>query len=703
MPPGKILGEGGDSYVYDDGGGNVAVVPKSSLDPNGGVVGIWKAVNDPTPVTVTDDGAPPPPAAPGPPPMAMLPDPARGTGIASAAPMPQPTPMAVNAALPPPPALVQAPQKPMTPEQTQGAALQQGTQALDQEASATIANGKLEAQAATDKEATLKKRNEDIALHQQAADAQLVEDQNQKLQIKQKLAKAVDAEDNYKVDQNRYYHNMSTGKTVGMYILAAISGLGAMISNKDPTKNPVLEMMDAENAKDVNAQLDERAQLGKKTTRIKGDLATASTDSGDHQAQFYKRMAVLSESAARQLEQAAAHYAAPEAQNNAQMAAAGMRLKKAEYIEKAGDKQWQQQNTEKQQTLQDNRAQQQIGLGYANLAETKRKNIHDEQRADEALKIEAAKIAQKGDTEQAAAVAERGIGGVATPVRDPETGEVTGVTNDILRNKDGSGWTAATKERAEKIYAAKNSTDDLVNIFDQVRTIGVGWKSDTAKGKELQQIRTLWAEAKVAVKNKAALGALSESDYKLMDDLVGTDDPTAWRDGSAGIEMARKRVLQSFNTMLRNDKYTGADYSPPDMGAKPAPEQTDIDKRQAQVSTEPSSIPGWMTPLGSQIKSATETAQVTIVKNEVANYRDAKSSADRKAIAQSLANTARPADLGGAKSEAVRNAATQALIQINIDENDRNKEQTSTSVSPRGGLTPQEMMNRTWSNQRAGK
>lgn len=664
--PGQILQANDDSYVYDDGGGNVAVVPKSSLDPSSGVVQVWNAAQQ---------AAQPARAAPAPD-MTPMPTPAQGSApppmddSLAGAPTPAPVlpPPAPVAPTPQPQSKPGAPVMP-SPQTLQATALQTQMGALGDEQKAADQSAKVEAEGAAQKAAILDKRNSDIAMQQRAADAQLAADNQAKAKIKQDIAKAALAEDNFKVDQNKFYHDASTEKTIGMYVMAALAGLGQVIDHKDPTKNPVIEMMDAENQKDVNAQLDQRAQLGKKTARLKGDLADASTDAAGRQTEFYKRMATLSEGAARQIEAAGAHLAVPQAQANALQAAAAIRLHAADYVEKAGDKQWSQ--TFQQQTADraDKRAAQANAIAGGHLALAQRAQTLAEKKevAEEMLKAAALKAPDAATQKM---VMEQGVGG--------------------LKNDDGSQFIAGDKERATKLIDQKAGVDTVNEMINDIARDmkESGGANNYTSSPRFQRLEARKESLLFAMHAAYGIDGFKGSVLEHMEKALGPNgDLTSYvRDNTPELLQAKDNVNRAFTQKLRahsNGRFTG-EYKPPDTSAPPPAEDSadDTDVKQAlrtpgksvDVADLQGQIPGFSQMTGTDQATAiaeltgrnggmmpAQRATIDALSNGAASDDPAKS----KDALNKLLLIAREAEDPNVKAYAAGMLARQATNQLN--------------------------------------
>jgi hypothetical protein len=115
------------------------------------------------------------------------------------------------------------------------------------------------------------------------------------------------------------------------------------------------------------------------------------------------------------------------------------------------------------------------------------------------------------------------------------------------------GSTEAVGKLRDQVAAARN----MVRLMDETRAIRTGWTSDTAKSKEWQEIKANWAALKGEAKNLLQLGALSESDYDLVDSFIGSPDPTKWQGRVEGIAKARENIINKTRTALNANAARG--------------------------------------------------------------------------------------------------------------------------------------------------
>lgn len=145
---------------------------------------------------------------------------------------------------------------------------------------------------------------------------------------------------------------------------------------------------------------------------------------------------------------------------------------------------------------------------------------------------------------------------------------------DFLAN---AGTDADVSKVRDQVTAGKG----LVRLIDDARRIRTGWSSDLTKNEEWQRLKTIWGNAKAKGKNALGLGALSDSDFELLGQYLGTDDPTKSRGVEAAVLQARKNIVSDSNDALHSIGYPGV-FDIKDLQAK-TPEMTQQERELAEV------------------------------------------------------------------------------------------------------------------------
>lgn len=348
------------------------------------------------------------------------------------------------------------------------------------------------------------------------------------------LAAANKEVDSYKVDQNKYWNDASTAKKIGWGIAMALSGLGDALQHKSGP-NPVIEMLQQTARQSVQAQVDQRGQLEKKASRAGADVDAWDRFSTNRDAQFAARMSQAQILLAQQVQTAAAKYGSQEALANGQKVAAELQKGAAKDAQTAID-------------LAHGHAMQEGGLRVAQgqLGVASRNQALNEKQFDQhkvefewqknkdqqQLDLEAGKLAQTGNAALAKQTQDKGIAGVT--------------------NRDGTPFIAQGGEaEVSKLRDQVTAARTMVGLFDEVSRMRTGGTTSLGNSDEYQRLRTIWAAQKGVAKNLLQLGALSESDYDLMEGFLGSSDPTKFRDPFPGINQARQNVIRMTNEALR--------------------------------------------------------------------------------------------------------------------------------------------------------
>jgi hypothetical protein len=158
-----------------------------------------------------------------------------------------------------------------------------------------------------------------------------------------------------------------------------------------------------------------------------------------------------------------------------------------------------------------------------------------------------------------------------------ETRELT-VANLPLQN-DGTKKkhrSIAEATRVEKAHAASNL---VIGIIDRILETGgaAEWHPDFWRSEEWQQIKSDWGFIKGSIGQEVFdFGALSEADLELVEDMLGTDDPTGIRSAAAGLRRARGNLKSKFRSSLYGAGYDNWEqWEPTPMVPMPAKLETE--------------------------------------------------------------------------------------------------------------------------------
>lgn len=185
---------------------------------------------------------------------------------------------------------------------------------------------------------------------------------------------------------------------------------------------------------------------------------------------------------------------------------------------------------------------------------------------------------------QAELAQERGISGETVAVKDKD-GNTVGIENRPLTQKDGKPWIPSGSTAAvDKLRDQKVAADKLINVMDEVLTLGPEYLSDTANSAKLQQLKQLWADAKLETKNYKELGVIAGPDLNLIEDYLGTPDPTRYKSSVPGIKQARKSIVNGIRTKMQAHGFTG-EFDPAPIGDAPKPKLTEAEQATKDLAT----------------------------------------------------------------------------------------------------------------------
>lgn len=142
--------------------------------------------------------------------------------------------------------------------------------------------------------------------------------------------------DDYKVDQNKFVHDMGIGDMVGWGIATALSSVGQALQHQTGP-NPVVQMLQEKMHQAVVAQMEQREQLKEKNARAEHSLDKFDAFSKDRQAQMDMLDARNDRWLAQQVALTGAKMADPAARATAQQQYAALMESSADKAKKAAD------------------------------------------------------------------------------------------------------------------------------------------------------------------------------------------------------------------------------------------------------------------------------------------------------------------------------------------------------------------------------
>jgi hypothetical protein len=156
-------------------------------------------------------------------------------------------------------------------------------------------------------------------------------------------------------------------------------------------------------------------------------------------------------------------------------------------------------------------------------------------------------------------------------VRDPKTGQ------------EAPFIASGTPESVEKLRKQQTAVSQIVGLIDEAKRVRSGWTSNVGNSEEHQKLNAIWGAAKIAAKNAAELGQITESDVELIKGMLGTDDPSKLRDPIPGMNEARRVLVQNLNVELHGHGFPkDQQFDIPEPPAGPRPQ----DQIQGKTATE---------------------------------------------------------------------------------------------------------------------
>lgn len=448
-------------------------------------------------------------------------------------------------------------------------------QGLAERKAAALAGGEAESQGAKAQADALADEQRNQARMMAAAEAQRKQDMADQQRMRGDLESAQKAYADSKIDQGRFWHDAGTGQKVLMGIGLALGAAAQAFNGKT---NPALEMIQKAVAQDIQLQMADREKLGTVVGQKGAALDRMMAITRDNQATAQAAMSAGLQRVRLQVEQIASQTKSDTAKTNAQDLAGQLDMLAGQQLDSAAQGAWGRMVQQRQLAQQDRSLAIQGGhLALAANAQKEQIREFDLGRADRLLaqaqddamkgmQIALSKAAKNGATpEQLKTIQEietKKLEQTAwtppTVTKDPKTGAIAIAKPQPLTNQDGS-QVSMTKENAneynDKLTAAitySKFADKLLDLRNKY-----GWESDARKSGEWREMQQLWSELAVQKKNLAQLGALSESDYDLLNKALGTGDPTEIRDISAGVLQGRSSVWDAVNGYAESHGYDG--------------------------------------------------------------------------------------------------------------------------------------------------
>lgn len=471
--------------------------------------------------------------------------------------------------------------------QIAGAANEQ-KQILNRQADVATAQGNVAAQEVTDNETALAERARNVDLAQVKRDQVEADRAKQEAASQEKISKAIDVEASYKIDDNRRWNNMGTGRQILASMAVIMSGLGDVFARKSGP-NAALTMLTDAIKDDVASQVRDKENMGRNIGRMENSLDRYHKQTGDLRDAANMKIAEEYKRTADQFEMTAAKYASPKAKLAAMSTANELRMRAAELAGKTGTEAF--NRDVKRQELANQRQQTaisggQLALAGKHLELEKNKFAWDKVKDAAAIDAAAQAAAAKGDPAMAKLISERSIGGETVAVKDAEGNVVSTKTGPITMSDGSIFIPKGTEATVTQFQAQHDSVQKLVATLSEIRKIGPEWLSDTANSDKLQRLKQLMADAKLETVAAKKLGVIAGPDEALIGGFLGTDDPTRRKDSLAGIDQSLDSLVRGHNIELHN-RGLDKDWTPLLPKNMTAPTETPTDVAMGKVMGDP--------------------------------------------------------------------------------------------------------------------
>lgn len=418
----------------------------------------------------------------------------------------------------------------------------------------------------------------DVQAKQQQSFAQAYTDRNDKIDgLVQQRADAIkqqnDAINARMTDYDaavKAYGSTKIDRSLDHPITSAISlALGAigaaMVKSGD---NPAMKALNDAIDRKVQTQMANREGLANTINMKRGDIDMLRQRANDQTAQYNLMIAGESEKAARQIETITAQSNSDIVKANGAQAAAALRQKAADVVGQAVMQQQAKDNrdqefaaSQKHLAVSEGLQRGQLGLGYAQLAQSK-----DQFNKTYALDIDKIALeAGKGNQKLAEQLTDQGMM-VPTGIASSTDGTVK-PTFGYAKQQDGTPY-IMPKEEAKEIRSRYAGTTQAIDAIDQLRQLRsenggnfTSWSPDArAKAQEMERVLIGMHEA------SGITGFRGNIMDVMKEQVTGGADPTSvLQSVMPELDRARDNMIKDLNSHLHTKgNYTGNDISFPD-------------------------------------------------------------------------------------------------------------------------------------------
>lgn len=391
------------------------------------------------------------------------------------------------------------------------------------------------------------------------------------------ITRDVEKEANWRVDQGRYWHDRSTGSKVGMWMSAALAGLGKVISGRDPDKNPALDILLGFAEQDVRMQLAERDRRGQALEMRRQAAGDYSQHTQDRLAEFNAMTAGRVAKIARDIERYGAMSGAYAVRDNAKVYSAQLKAEAAKYVGAAAQQQADMiaRAAEREQARRAAAAAaRQRMIDQARAAAENRRRWMLENNATgidpstglyvkgplgEKDQLELDKLradTSKATAEAGLAASKAGAGprGIPGAVGDPSN------NGEPIKNDDGSVWLPPTEKEQQEMRAVVPATANVRRIADLLKLAKdkYGGSSALAGSDEYQEVQSLVSTLDMEQKDIWGLGVIQGKDLEILQNVRGGKDPGSFiYDATKGLESMATRLEERTNSRMHGMGFRG--------------------------------------------------------------------------------------------------------------------------------------------------
>lgn len=515
--------------------------------------------------------------------------------------------------------------------------------------------------------------------------------------------------DDYKIDQNEYWHSMGIGNKISWFVGLALAGIGNAFAGKGNEPNQVLQMLQQKMQQSIVLQQDKREQLEKGLGRSKDLMAEGDLYQAKRAADIAAAEADATKMLKIQVDLATAKQADPMIRANGMAESAKLDRQLAT-----------DQQTAIEKLANYNIQKQQVGIAGGHLALARQQFAAEygpQGFKQQELDLRAADESRKMAADEAKAAAKKAGKLDENQVKYAVSAPVQGSGGKaiVLMNADGQPWLGhEDKEETQKtsnLIAAVDEYHQLAaKMIQDIKTHG--GESDYIKSDTWQRQQSRLMQIQADLHDIYDIKRFSEGTQDLFNRVATAGiDPTSFiRDASKALKTSSTDLTEKVNSKLRAANYTGKPIEFPDLSkiaeAPPSPQE----QRQTLLKSAPNvsydDALRQALPFALQEHAGDPTAAVRAARAEAEQYKNV-APAQRRAInalitqgdaaAESeLEQYALPPKEGGSHSAAIREMAQQALstIRFNRAEAERTAAQPQSQNFDPNGYDPASLVRR---------